>query len=257
MRGSRLYTTSLLALCLTCLCGPSQAGFHLPGHVHVMQLFDKALAEARRRHKPLAFVYTDTETSCGLATRASMNLFERLEGKCVLVYVDSLSHPKVPGLVRKAVRSPKAGRYIPKAVVLSTNLSKVLAIIPYARGPAHVRLIDQALDEIRRGSPMDRDADEPEARAQVGEIDLRMRWKGDLKPMPLLVAARFLQRGGYRAEQRPGEMGQCQFIVRTEDSCERFSEMIGQYLQSRYRIESATCKAGKLEIQLAGIETPH
>ena len=40
-------------------------------------------------------------------------------------------------------RSPEAGRYIPTVVVMSYDLKKVIAIVPFARGEAYMKLVSE------------------------------------------------------------------------------------------------------------------
>lgn len=232
-----------LKLALGCfgvlLSSSAQAGFTVPKHVYDLAGKEQAVAKARAGGKSLAFVYTDKSTSCGLCRRASQNLFRELADDCVIIYVDSLRHRKLPRSVIRALRSPLAGRYIPKAAI--TDLSgKVLAVVPYARDPKHVPLIKAALAKLPKRGALD----------GGGGLKLSLRWKGELDPMPLLVAARFLQKSGYKAKSLPGRDGLCRFLVEV-DNCPRMAGMMAEYLRSRYRVSGGTCKDGSLEFELA------
>jgi hypothetical protein len=55
---------------------------------------------------------------------------------------------KLPEEVKNALRSPKAGKYIPTVVVMSYDLRKVIAIVPYARGGAYEKLLSEAKEKI-------------------------------------------------------------------------------------------------------------
>jgi hypothetical protein len=72
---------------------------------------------------------------------------EILACSCVLVYVDKSDAAKLPNQVKNALRSPDAGRYIPM-VVVSYDLKKVIAIVPYARGDAYKKLLSEAKEKI-------------------------------------------------------------------------------------------------------------
>ena len=141
------------------------------------------------------------------------------------------------------MRSTEAGRFIPKAVIATLN-GEVLATIPFARGSKHVSLIRAALAKVakKKGSKSQSSAG--------GQLFLTLRWKGNLSPMPLLVATRFFQHSGFKAESQTGGPGLCRYKVQLDDSCERLSSMLRQYLQSRYGVSGGVCKAGSLTFRL-------
>ena len=65
-----------------------------------------------------------------------------------MVYVDKSDATKLPKQVKNALRSPEAGKYIPTIVVMSYDLKKVIAIVPYARGEAYKKLLSEAKEKI-------------------------------------------------------------------------------------------------------------
>ncbi|MBW2703682.1 MAG: hypothetical protein JRF33_22930 [Deltaproteobacteria bacterium] len=186
---------------------------------------------------------TNKTSSCGLCRRASQALFNRLKRDCILVYVDHTNVARLSGVVARAMRSTEAGRFIPKAVIATLN-GEVLATIPFARGPKHVSLIRAALAKVaKRVGPKNQSRD-------GGQLSLALRWKGNLSPMPLLVATRFFQRSGFKAESQTGGPGLCRYKVQLDYSCERLSSMLRQYLQSRYGVSGGVCKGGSLTFRL-------
>ena len=122
-------------------------GFKVPGTVFRMDELVQAQARAREKEKPIAFLYSDEHTGCGLCVRASVQMIDELKMKCVLVYVDARQNfTGYPQTVAQALRAPEGGQTIPKTVVMDANLENVLLFIPYARGPA----LDEALKQAKK-----------------------------------------------------------------------------------------------------------
>jgi hypothetical protein len=67
---------------------------------------------------------------------------------CVVIYINKSDATKLPEEVKNALRSPKAGKYIPTVVVMSYDLKKVIDIVPYARGEAYKKLLSEAKEKI-------------------------------------------------------------------------------------------------------------
>jgi hypothetical protein len=124
------------------------AGFTLKSGVYGMNEFDAAKSEALSGKKAVAFLYSDKNTFCTQCTSASLQAMDTMIDGCVVVYIDKSDAPKLPEEVKNALRSPKAGKYIPTVVVMSYDLKKVIAIVPYARGEAYKKLLSEAKEKI-------------------------------------------------------------------------------------------------------------
>jgi hypothetical protein len=124
------------------------AGFTLKSGVYRMNHLDAAKAEALSGRKAIAFLYSDENTFCTQCGSASLQAMETLAGSCVLVYVDKSDATQLPNRVKEALRSPDAGKYIPAVVVMSYDLKKVVAIVPYAKGEAYKKLLSGAKEKI-------------------------------------------------------------------------------------------------------------
>ena len=124
------------------------AGFTLKSGVYSMNELDAAKSEALSGRKAVAFLYSDKNTFCTQCTSASLQAMDAMIDSCVVVYVDRSAAVKLPEEVKKALRSPKAGKYIPTIVVMSYDLKKVIAIVPYARGEAYKKLLFEAKEKI-------------------------------------------------------------------------------------------------------------
>ncbi len=91
-------------------------------------------------------------------------------------------------------------------------------------------------------------------RAQTGKRRLRvvLRWKGDLKPMPLITATHFFQRAGYESKLLKGGAKRCSFRVTIQDTRERFSHLLQTYLESKYKVRLAKNAGAELVFALSG-----
>jgi hypothetical protein len=116
----------------------AMAGFTVKSGVYRMDQLDDAKAEALSSGKPVAFLYSDENTTCPLCAGASKNAMEALSDRCVIVYSEKADWAKMPKPVRTAIHAPEAGKYIPKIVVMRPNFKEVIVIVPYARG-ANIR----------------------------------------------------------------------------------------------------------------------
>jgi hypothetical protein len=124
------------------------AGFTLKSGVYRMNELDAAKTDALSGRKAVAFLYSDENSFCTQCGSTSLQAMETLAGSCVVVYVDKSDAPKLPEQVKNALRSPKAGKYIPTIVVMSYDLKKVIDIVPYARGEAYKKLLSEAKEKI-------------------------------------------------------------------------------------------------------------
>ena len=124
------------------------AGFNLKSGVYHMDELDAAESAALSARKPIAFLYSDQKTFCPLCIGASRQVMETLAGSCVVVYVSRSDAANLPQQVQNALRSPAAGKYIPVVVVMSYDLKKVIAIVPYAKGEAYKKLLSEAKKKV-------------------------------------------------------------------------------------------------------------
>ena len=59
---------------------------------------------------------------------------QRFKNNSVIVYFGKENWAKAPQIVREAINSPAAGIIIPIAVVVDSNIMKVVSVIPYQQG---------------------------------------------------------------------------------------------------------------------------
>ena len=110
------------------------AGFRLPPGIYRMEAFSEAVVRAKQSNRPLAILLSDENSSCPLSDSASLDAIKKLRLRAVVVYAHSRGDwDSLPGIVKSAFRSPEAGKYIPIVIVVDADVTKVLAVIPYAR----------------------------------------------------------------------------------------------------------------------------
>ncbi len=113
------------------------AAFKLPSSVFRIDQLGEAQDKAKSTNAPIVFLYTDEDTTCGLATAASLDALQEFKDDCVVVYAASgkgkESWAKIPGIVRSAIKSSEAGRFIPKCIIVNPEVTRVISIVPYTR----------------------------------------------------------------------------------------------------------------------------
>ena len=129
----------------------AQAAFNIPSYVYKINQLGSAKKAAKSSKKPIAFILSDKNTDCGLATAASNDLFKGLKNHCIIVYVQSgKDWKKLPPIVQSGMNSSASGQYIPKTVVVNSSLKNTVCIIPYAKTKQRKSLIKQAQSLISR-----------------------------------------------------------------------------------------------------------
>jgi hypothetical protein len=99
----------------------------------LQQAQEEAQEEAQADDKQIVFLYSDEHTKCSLASGASIRIIQRFKRSAVIVYICKDGWAKVPRIVREAIKSPEAGKFIPKTIVVDSGITEVVSIIPYER----------------------------------------------------------------------------------------------------------------------------
>lgn len=119
-------------LALLGLSALAQAEQEFPRGTFQLKDLDKAKAEAAAEKKPIAFIYTDKNTTCPLCQGAADEFLDATKSKAVIVYVDSPSTttiwPTLPDAVKKGL---EAGKFIPKIAVTDASASKLITSLNY------------------------------------------------------------------------------------------------------------------------------
>ncbi len=123
----------MVLLVLTLSASFASATFDIPSHVYRVDQLQQAKEEAQTDDKQIVFLYSDEHTKCSLASRASIRIMQRFKLSAVIVYICKDGWAKVPRIVREAIKSPEAGKFIPKTVVVDSSITEVVSIVPYER----------------------------------------------------------------------------------------------------------------------------
>lgn len=118
---------------LTFSASLASAAFDIPSYVYDIEQLQQAKNEAKVGNRQIVFLYSNKNTDCPLASRASIGIIQRFKDSAVIVYIGRGGWAKVPRIVKEAINSPEAGRFIPKTVVVDTEIRQVVSIIPYKR----------------------------------------------------------------------------------------------------------------------------
>jgi hypothetical protein len=111
----------------------ASAAFDVPSYVYDIDKLQQAQKDAKAGNRQIVFLYSNKNTDCSLASRASIGIIQRFKDSAVIVYIGRGGWPKVPRIVKEAINSPAAGRFIPKTVVVDSEIRQVVSIIPYKR----------------------------------------------------------------------------------------------------------------------------
>ena len=120
----KVYISTLILLLTSTVC---IGKIKLPSDCFKISELTEAKKESKEKNKPLAFVYTDKNSTCGLCVRATDIIIDELDSPTVLVYLESKA--KAPKQVSAALS--KKGQYIPKVVVFDTELQKEIGLVIY------------------------------------------------------------------------------------------------------------------------------
>ena len=123
--------TSLIVMAL--IASSALAAFDIPSYVYRIDQLQQAIEKAKAENKQIVFLYSNANTDCPLASRASIKIMERFKSSAVIVYAGREDWEKIPRIVKHAINSPEAGKYIPKTIVVDFDITSIVAIIPYER----------------------------------------------------------------------------------------------------------------------------
>ena len=148
----KIFCGTLIVLTGTLLIISSAfAAFIVPDYVYRIDQLKDAQASARDNGIAITFLYSNENTSCSLATAASLAVIRELKQRSVIIYVSSENdsdRKKIPAIVRQALKSSEAGRFIPKTVIVNAEMDRVIFIVPYAKQPERDRVLKEALKKM-------------------------------------------------------------------------------------------------------------
>ena len=131
MKKHSILLMVLLILAFSASSAP--AAFSIPSDVYGIDQLQQATQIAIANNKQIVFLYSNKDSTCPLASKASINIMQRFKNSAIIVYICKQDKAKIPRIVRDALKSPEAGKYIPKTVVVDSGIKQVAGIIPYER----------------------------------------------------------------------------------------------------------------------------
>lgn len=142
----------LLVPLFTVMLGIARADFRPRSGEYLVADIESAQSEARSGNKPLTFILTNPNTTCGAARSMFNEVHRGLRGRSILVFCNSSAgadRSMIPPMVTTAFSAPASGRFIPKTVVVDAEITRVLAHIPYtADQRERARLLREARSMI-------------------------------------------------------------------------------------------------------------
>jgi hypothetical protein len=263
----------------------ARAGFELPTAVYRMDRLPRALAEARAKEKPLAFVQSDEGTTCPKCRAATLEAFQLLVDQCVVVYIGPGEGAQLPALVTAGLRSPEAGRFIPRAVVVDPQLSRIIAVIPYAGLPKRVEILAEAQTLIleyqqqtarQKHAPATDPVDAgpeavpddppplpaaPEAKqaaapppAKVNNPTVVLRWQGRLQPSPKEKLSGFFKTEKLPFEILRQDQAGCTFRIKGAVVGEDFLVKLQVFLNQSFQVERLDVEGGQTTAVLGPLQ---
>ena len=116
-----------LALFFVLGLGSLHAEIRFPASSFEVSALDEAKAAAAKKNQPIAFVYTDKNTTCPLCQGATTSILQEFRSSAVIVYVKDIN--RAPRKVGKVLSSK--GKYIPKVALFDADLSKDFGMVTY------------------------------------------------------------------------------------------------------------------------------
>jgi len=130
----------------------ARADFNMPPKSFTAAQAAQAVEAAQAEGKPIAFLISDTETTCPLCADASKEIIKRLRSDTVMVY--ARSQAGLPEAARKLVRGQDTGQFIPYVIVTDAAMTTLMGIVRYEEIKENAtrafRDLDKAIKEYRK-----------------------------------------------------------------------------------------------------------
>lgn len=111
---------TLLTVCSLSVLSHAWAEVKLPKGTFTADRLEEALKTAKDQKKPVAYLYTNTATTCPLAAGASEGFLEAVGRRCVLVYLP-VKGGKDSGVSDDVKTALKKGKFYPKLVLSAAD----------------------------------------------------------------------------------------------------------------------------------------
>lgn len=115
------------ALFLLLTIGSAMAEIRFPSNSYTIDQIAEAQKSAEAKGRPIAFIYANKATTCGLCVTATDTIIDALKMSAVLVYVADAKD--APAQVASALNA--RGKFIPKVVVFDAKLENNLGMVTY------------------------------------------------------------------------------------------------------------------------------
>lgn len=90
-----------------------------------------AIEKATKEKKPVAYILTNKETTCGLASGASKAFLDAIGRRCAIVYLKVGANYKA-ALAEEVKKATPKDKYYPKMMILSPDHSQMLIAVSYS-----------------------------------------------------------------------------------------------------------------------------
>lgn len=122
-------TTLLVTLAFA---GLAHADSKLPRGTFGFKDLEKAKVEAAAKSKPIAFVFSDKDTTCPICQDATSELIDMVKSKAVVVFVNApdtnAGSTEIPEAARKGLMQ---GTVMPKIALTDSGVTKLIASTNY------------------------------------------------------------------------------------------------------------------------------
>jgi hypothetical protein len=125
-----------------------QAEWSVPKKVFSLQNLPEAIAKAKETNRPLAFIYSDPTTTCGLCIVASETFVNEFDNRSVIVLLEHKDWKEWPKPLQNAAKKDQS-KGLPKMYFFDADLKEQIAILTNAdyseRGTKAIRDVRRAL----------------------------------------------------------------------------------------------------------------
>lgn len=124
MRAIQIYIFLIVSMAS---CNMASGAIELPRGTYAIAELDRAKEEAAQKDRPIAFLYTNLDSTCPLCVNATNQIVEEFKNKAILVNVDKLE--EAPETVSKLLSS--RGKYVPKVAIFDSAVKEDIALLTY------------------------------------------------------------------------------------------------------------------------------
>lgn len=126
------YIGTVIVISLLAFSVSAFAGFSLPQDAYRMHELKGALKEAKSDGWALTFLLSDENASCPFTINQSNHVIKELSDDSIIVYCNPSKGEvnQCPSIVLQGLQSKRAGRFLPTVVIVSSDLRRIIDIVP-------------------------------------------------------------------------------------------------------------------------------